>query len=81
MTCDDYGCDGYSWEDMAGWIQEVYESWGWVADVQCDADGCTEALEGWGTNTYDWEYYIELYESEISEASPSLEDAGWNCDS
>jgi hypothetical protein len=52
---------------MGGWIQEVYESWGWVADVQCNADGCTEALEGWGTNTYDWEYYIELYESVTGE--------------
>jgi len=48
---------------MAAWIQGVYEEWGWVATVECDAEGCTENLEGWGENWYGWEYYKDLYES------------------
>jgi hypothetical protein len=62
-TCDETGCDGYTWAEMAAWIQELYEEWGWVASVECDAYGCTENLEGWGDNWYNWEYYKDLYES------------------
>jgi hypothetical protein len=61
-NCDEYGCDGYSWDEMATWISELYTKWGWDNTVECDASGCTENLEGWGENWYDWEYFLELYE-------------------
>jgi hypothetical protein len=46
MTCDEYDCDGNTWDEMAAWITELYTKWGLDITVECDAYGCTENLDG-----------------------------------
>merc|ERR1711990_1388983 len=60
--CDYYGCDGYSWEEMAYGIEWIYNDWyGWDITVDCDYYGCIETFSDGSTEWYDWEYYVDLY--------------------